>query len=71
MHRPNPDVYPIAAITYDALVDYIHLPAVSTLVENVLEYEHGTADVEDVNPGMTLELYSAVVIDCGLTLGNI
>lgn len=47
------------------------MPDVLTQLIDVLgEYEHGTAAVEDVHPGMTLQMYAAVVLDLGLSIVN-
>jgi hypothetical protein len=43
-------------------------PAFESMLELLESYEYGEADVEDVAPGMTLEIYATVVQDIVWTL---
>jgi hypothetical protein len=73
MNRPNPAVYPITANLVDAVIEagYENLPVAIMMVETVGEYEHGTADVEDVceQEPINIKQYAAVVLDMILTIG--
>jgi hypothetical protein len=60
--------YPITTAFKKEMAEYPNLPLVEEAAEVIGEYEHGTADVEDVAPGMTLELYVAALTDFLLTL---
>jgi hypothetical protein len=44
-------------------------PAVAQIIETVGEYEHGTADVNDVG-NVTLKQYAAVALDLALAIGS-
>lgn len=71
------EVYPITAkLRTDAaasiaLLDQRGRSVALTMLEIVGEYEHGTTDVEDVNPTLTVEAYAAVVLDLILSMGDI
>lgn len=38
------------------------------MVENLSEYEHGSVDISDVSPDLTIKQYGDVVADLALTL---
>ncbi len=66
----NPEVYPITAQFEEELKDLAHLPAwlKDAAISTLGEYEHGTTEVEEVEDGITLCGYRAVLLDFLLTL---
>lgn len=74
MKRPNPELYPISAkLVADVIASgFAEIIAVQSIVEAVGEYEHGSVDVEDVNPDapVDLEQYAAVAFDLILMIGG-
>lgn len=74
------ETYPQTAELRDDLIrmcaentfDETQLMVAMTALHNVIEYEHGTADIADVSParGMTIEQYVHVVIDMILSIGG-
>lgn len=66
-------VYPITDNLKDEIPSELHaIPAIAAIIETVGEYEHGTADVEDVSSAhpVTMEQYAAVALDLALVIGN-
>lgn len=68
-------MYPVSAALRDAIFSAqqqlgMTAPpaAVTMIVEAVEAYEHGNAAVEDVNAGMTLQMYADVAADLALTI---
>ncbi len=77
----NRETYPQTADLRDTLIkmcakdtgfDETQCMVAMTALHNVIEYEHGTADIADVSParGMTIEQYVHVVIDLILSIGG-
>lgn len=64
---PRP-VYPVTDRLRKDLAAHLGNPIVQQMVDIVGEYEHGTAEVSDVAPRLTLRQYAAVVKDIVLTL---
>jgi hypothetical protein len=68
----NRSVYPITANLEDELSQFLDVPAVQLIIETVGEYEHGTADVEDLvqQEPINLKQYAAVALDLALVIGG-
>lgn len=80
MDRPNETFYPISASLYDAITKdpswkitgMTRKSIIESMLDTVAEYEHGTADVEDVieQEQINLRQYAAVTLDLMLVVVN-
>jgi hypothetical protein len=63
----KPTVYPVFKNLRAELNKLPAHPVLDMIAETVAEYEHGTANVEDVE-GVTLKQYAAVALDLALVI---
>ena len=73
MGAPDRDLYPVSARVYKDLHDAIGLermmtPPISYMLEALLAYEHGNAEVIDLHPDLTVEMYGDVLFDLAITI---
>lgn len=73
MGAPDKDLYPVSARVYKDLHDAIGLEAlmaspIRDMMEALLGYEHGNAEVIDLHPDLTVEMYGDVVFDLAITI---